>query len=114
MRAQQLAESETAAAMFIFYSIHYPKPGKEALLVESMHRYGEVMGKQPGIIFIAPYPFKNPEKGTLMGVSIWESEGAFQAALPALQAARKDAPSNDWELKPTEVYLLHSASQGAG
>lgn len=95
--------------MFIFYSIHYPTPGNEMRLAESMHNYGELMSKQPGIVFVAPYPFKDPEKGTLMGISIWESEEAFQAALPALQEARKNAPSHNWESKPPEVYLLHSA-----
>ncbi len=95
--------------MFIFYSIHYPKPDKEALLVESMHNFGVLMERQPGIIFVAPYPFKDPDKGTVMGISIWESEEAFQAALPTLQNARKNAPSHDWESKPPDVHMLHSA-----
>lgn len=62
----------------------------------------------PGNIFQAPYPFKDTGKGTLMGISIWESEAAFQAALPALQKARQDSPSHDLEVKPPEVYLLNS------
>lgn len=95
--------------MFIFYSIHFPHPEKEELLVQSMHEFGELMKKQPGIIFQAPYPFKDPEKGTLMGVAIWESEEAFQAALPVLQNARQNNPSHDWEMRPPEVHLLHSA-----
>ena len=94
--------------MFIFYSIHYPNPGDELRLAESMHQYGELMSRQPGNMFVAPYPFKNPEKGTLMGISIWESEEAFEAALPILQEARKAAPSHNWESKPPAVYLLHS------
>lgn len=100
---------EETTAMFIFYSIHFPDPEKEELLVQSMHEFGELMRKQPGILFQAPYPFKDPEKGTLMGISIWESEEAFQAALPTLQRARQNSPSHAWEVKPPEVYLLHSA-----
>lgn len=95
--------------MFIFYSIHYPHPEKEALLVESMHKYGELMGAQPGNIFVAPYPFKNPENGTVMGVTIWESREAFQAAMAAIADLRGPGPSPDWEIKPTEVYQLQSA-----
>ena|SRR5205809_8103271 len=98
--------------MFIFYSIHYPRPEKEALLVESMHQFGELMKGQPGIVFVAPYPFKDPERGTVMGVSIWESEEAFQAALPALQNRPKDPSSGDWESRPPEVHMLHSAASG--
>ncbi len=44
-----------------------------------------------------------------MGVSIWESQEAFQAALPTLQAARQNSPSREWEVKPPEVYMLNSA-----
>jgi hypothetical protein len=97
--------------VFIFYSIHYPKPETEALLVQSMHEYGELMLQQPGILFQAPYPFKDPEKGTLMGVSIWESQAAFNAALPTLQSARQNRPSTDWEIKPPDVYMLNAANE---
>ncbi len=37
-----------------------------------------------------------------MGVSIWESQEAFQAA-------RQNSPSREWEVKPPEVYMLNSA-----
>ncbi len=73
-----------------------------------MHQFGEVMEKQPGFIFVAPYPFKDPEKGTLMGISIWESQEAFQAAVPLLQNVRKAGSSHEWETKPPEVYMLNS------
>jgi hypothetical protein len=95
--------------MFIFYSIHFPHPETEELLVQSMHQFGELMRKQPGNIFQAPYPFKDPEKGTLMGISVWESEEAFQSVLPTLQSARQNSSSRDWEIKPPEVYMLNSA-----
>jgi hypothetical protein len=94
--------------MFIFYSIHYPQPEKEERLVQSMHEFGELMKKQPGNLFQAPYPFKDPEKGTLMGISIWESREAFQVALPTLQSARQNSPSREWEIKPPEVSMLDS------
>jgi hypothetical protein len=94
--------------MFIFYSIHYPHPGQEELLAQSMHDFGDLMKQQPGNVFQAPYPFKDPERGTLMGVSIWESEEAFQAALPILERARQDSPSHEWEISPPEVHLLQS------
>lgn len=95
--------------MLLFYSIHYPRPEKEALLVQSMHKYGELMKKQPGLIFVAPYPFKDTDKGTLTGVSIWESEEAFQVAIPLVRGARKEEPDHDeWEIRPPEVYTLNS------
>ena len=96
-------------AVFIFYSVHYPHPDKEDLLIESMHNYGELMRTQPGLLFVAPYPFKNPENGTVMGVTIWESQEAFQAAMEAIAGLRGPGPSPDWEIKPTEVYRFNSA-----
>lgn len=44
-----------------------------------------------------------------MGISIWESQEAFRAALPILQSARHDRPSQEREAKPTEVSMLNSA-----
>ena len=44
-----------------------------------------------------------------MGVTIWESQEAFQAAMEAIADLRGPGPSPDWEIKPTEVYRLNSA-----
>ncbi len=95
--------------MFLFYSFHYPYAEKEEAFVQAMRHFDKVMEQQSGIVFVAPYPFKDPEKGALMGISLWESQEAFQAALPALLNARKDDPSHGWEAKPPEVYMLNSA-----
>lgn len=90
--------------MFLFYAIHYPHPEKEELLIQRMYEFGELIKKQPGIIFVNT--FRDPEKGTLIALAIWESQEAFQASWPILV---KDAPSEEWEVKPREVHLLHSA-----
>ena len=34
--------------MFVFYSVHYPQPGKEELWVQKMRHFDEVIKKQPG------------------------------------------------------------------
>lgn len=93
--------------MFIFYSLHYPHPEKEEQFAENMRQFDELMKKQPGIVFVSPYPFKDPEKGALVGISIWESQEAFQAAIPALKGP-KDYSFLEWEVKPSELYLLNS------
>lgn len=90
--------------MFLFYAVHYPYPEKEKLLVQSMHKFGELIKKQPGIIFVNT--FRDPENGTLIALAIWESQEAFQTAWPVLV---KDAPSEEWEVKPREIHLLNSA-----
>lgn len=90
--------------MFLFYAVHYPHPEKETLLVQAMHEFGALIKKQPGLILVDT--FKDSERGTLVAIAIWESEDAFQAAWPSLA---KDAPPEEWEIKPREVHMLHSA-----
>jgi hypothetical protein len=94
--------------LFIFYSVHFPVPGDEGALAESMHSFGELMGAQQGCVFVAPYPFHAPEAGTLMGVSVWETEAAFQSASDAMHEARRTSKSRDFELRPAEVHFLNS------
>jgi len=90
--------------MFLFYAVHYPHPEKEALLIQGMHEFGELIKKQPGCICV--HTFRDPENGTLIALAIWESREAFQASWPILV---QDAPSEEWEVKPREVHLLDSA-----
>jgi quinol monooxygenase YgiN len=90
--------------MFLFYAVHYPRPEKEELLIQGMREFGELIKKQPGCIVVDT--FRDPENGTLIAVAIWESRAAFQASWPTLA---KDAPSEEWEVKPREVHLLDSA-----
>lgn len=91
--------------MFLFYSVHYPQPGKEDLWVQKMRQFDELMKKQPGIMFVSDI-FKDPEKGTLTGYTFWESQEVFQASWPALV---KEAPSGEGEVRPPDVYMLNSA-----
>ena len=93
--------------MFIFYSVHYPQPDKEELFAENMRQFDELMKQQIGIVFVSPYPFKDPERGALVGISIWESQEAFQAAIPNLKET-KDYSFLEWEAKTSELYLLNS------
>ena len=92
--------------MFLFYSIHYPQPDKEEVVVQNMRQFDDIIKRQPGIIFVSDI-FNDPEKGTLMGFTIWESQEVFQASWPVLV---KEVPSNEWEVKSPEVYMLNSVS----
>ena len=91
--------------MFLFYAVHYPQPEKEELLIQSMQQFGELIKKQPGIIFVNPSPFRDPENGTLIALAIWESQEAFQASWPSLV---RDAPSEEWEVKSREVHMFNT------
>ena len=85
-------------------SIHFPKPEKEKLLIESMHRFGKAMEGKKGLIMA--HTTKDEDKKRLIGLAIWDSKENWLAARPAMIEAVKDDPFDDWELRPPEVYHL--------
>jgi len=85
-------------------SIHYPKPGKESLLIESMHRFGKSMEGQKGLIMA--HTTKDEDTNRLIGLAIWDSKKNWSAARPAMIDAVKDDPFEDWELRPPDVFHL--------
>ncbi|NVM16645.1 MAG: hypothetical protein HWN80_02945 [Candidatus Lokiarchaeota archaeon] len=85
-------------------SIHFPKPEKEALLIESMHRFGKAMKGKKGLIMA--HTAKDEDKNRLIGLAIWDSKENWLAARPTMIEAVKSDPFEEWELKPPEVYHL--------
>jgi len=90
--------------MFVHIAIHRPRPETEALVIDSMHRFGAAMQSQPG--FIQTHTLKDPRNGDLVGLAMWETKEAWLTARPAMQEAVKDDPFEDWEDTPPEVYQL--------
>ncbi|MFX0043565.1 MAG: hypothetical protein ACFE8L_11700 [Candidatus Hodarchaeota archaeon] len=86
-------------------SIHFPKEGKEKYLIESMHRFGNVMKGKKGLIMA--YTTKDEDTNRLIGLAIWESKDDWLAARPAMVEAVKDDPFEEWELKEPEVFHLN-------
>jgi heme-degrading monooxygenase HmoA len=91
--------------MIAHISIHYPKPGAEAALIDSMHRYGLAIKDAPGLINV--YTLRDDAKGLLMGLALWESEEARQASIHLARAAVANDPFDDWEAEPVQGFLLH-------
>lgn len=85
-------------------SIHFPKQGKESLLIESMHRFGKAMEEKKGLIMA--HTTRDEDTNRLIGLAIWESKNDWLAARPAMIEAVKDDPFEEWEEKPPEVYHL--------
>jgi len=90
--------------LYIHVSIHYPKPGKENLLIESMHKFGKSMEGHKGLI--AVHTIKDEGTNRFIGLVVWESKENWLTARPAMIDAVKDDPFEDWELKPPEVNHL--------
>jgi hypothetical protein len=87
----------------LLYGVHYPHPEKEGILINAMHTFGELVKKESGVIFVDT--FKNPKDGTIISLAIWDSKQAFQASWSKLV---QKAPSQEWELKPREAFIMES------
>ena len=88
--------------MFLLYGVHYPRKNEDRL-IGAMHRFGELVKKQSGVVFVDT--FRNVKEGTIISLAIWESQQAFQASWPELV---KSAPSQEWEVKPREALMMES------
>ncbi len=64
--------------MFVAIGIHRPYPEKEALLIDSMRRFGEVMKKQKGLRQV--HQLRDERSGALVGLAIWDSKEDWEAA----------------------------------
>ena len=58
--------------MMLYYSVHYPKSEKEALLIDAMRQVGKVIQDLPGCLF--DNAFQDASLGTIMAITIWESQ----------------------------------------
>ena len=92
--------------VLLYYSVHYPKPEKEAALIDGMSRVGKVLKSLPGCLF--DNAFQDTNLGTIMALTIWESQEAFQAARPAMIEALRTIPLDEWEARPREFHMLNS------
>ncbi len=91
--------------MFVSIGIHAkPKPGKEKLLIDSMHRFGAAMKTQRGLQ--RAHALHDSESGALIGLAIWDSKKDWENARPVMLEAIKDDPFEEWEDEPPEVYSL--------
>jgi hypothetical protein len=90
--------------MFVHVAIHRPKPGKEKLLIASMHRFGNAVLRETGLQQV--HTLMDQKSGALVGLSIWDSKENWEAARPKMQTAVKDDPFGEWEDNPPEILYL--------
>ena len=90
--------------MFVHMSLHYPLPGKENFIIQSMHRFAAAMAGRPGLL--KTHVLRDANTGKLVGMSFWDSKEQWQSARPALAEVVKDDPFHEWEDVPPKVYHL--------
>ena len=80
-------------------SVHSPKPEHREAVLDSMQRYSRVARAQPGLNWTGVV---EDGSGRLVGIALWDSEGAAAAARPALMAAVGDDPFAIWDERPID------------
>jgi heme-degrading monooxygenase HmoA len=92
--------------MIYSISIHRPHPEHERALIDSMHRYGNAARTQPGLLEVHTLRARDPETPVLVGLAVWESLEAKDAARNALSRAVEGDAFDEWETQPIQSFLL--------
>ena len=88
--------------MFVAVGFHRPLPGNENLVIDSMHRFGKAMIGKPG--FRQAFVLQNKDRGELLGLAIWDSLEAMQAARPDMERAIAEDDFDSWETESPRAY----------
>jgi heme-degrading monooxygenase HmoA len=90
--------------MFVNLSIHYPKPEFEQDLIDSMHRFGAAAAGAPGLLHAMTT--KDETTGRLVGLMVWTSREAWEAAIERSRAAVAGDDFDLWEEGRPEGFRL--------
>ncbi len=88
--------------MFVNMAIHRPRGGKEDALLASMRVFGEVQARQRGLVLV--HAFRDDLTGAIIGLSLWDSREAFQAARSDLARALEGVDFDDLLEAPVETF----------
>jgi len=90
--------------MFQAIAIHHARPEHVDDFIAFMRRVREAVGDPPGLIQFDGY--RDAHGGsTLAGISVWESEEAFRAALPLITSLGPER-SPEWSERPDDVLTM--------
>ena len=90
--------------MFIHLAVHTPAPGHAADLLASMQRVDQTAQGAPGLIQIGAW--RDERSGRLIGLALWESAEAFEAAHERIFAVVAGDPFDQWCERPPDVFYL--------
>ncbi|ADB49972.1 antibiotic biosynthesis monooxygenase family protein [Conexibacter woesei] len=88
--------------MFVAVAIHYPTSEHVEDFAAYMRRVRTAVGAPPGLIRFDSW--RDPGGGRLFGLSVWESQAAFEAALPLIGSLR-DEHRPEWDARPDDILL---------
>lgn len=90
--------------MFVHLAVHYPKPEYADDLLASMQRVDKAAEGAPGLIQMGAW--RDERSGRLVGLAIWESQDAFQAAAERIFQVVADDPFDLWFERQPDIFHL--------
>ena len=90
--------------MFAHIAFHRPRPEYREAVRESMRRVDAAAQGAPGLVFIRDWSEVDGDR--LVGLALWESREAFEAAAPGIFAAIADDPFDVWEDERAQNLFL--------
>ena len=87
---------------FVFMVFHWPEPDHREALARSMAEMRDGLLGMPGCVDVAP-PLVAEDGECLVGISTWDAEDAFRAAI-TLRAADEVV---EGETRPRQRFILH-------
>ena len=100
MRSARL--SKRGVRVFVNIAVHRVREGTEELMLDSMHRFGAAAREAEGLQRV--HTLKDERTGALIGLAIWDSREAYEAAGPALMRAVEGDDLEAWHPEPWTSY----------
>jgi heme-degrading monooxygenase HmoA len=92
--------------VYVSMSIMTPSEGYEQEAIGSMKRFGDAARQQPGLTFVST--LKDEASGNLVGIAVWESEEAAQAASATIRAVVANDDLGTWFSEMQNFRLLEA------
>jgi quinol monooxygenase YgiN len=92
--------------MFQAIAIHHARPEHVADFLAFMNRVRAAVGEPPGLIEFTTW--RDTRSSDLIGLSRWESEADFRAALPLIMSLGPER-RDEWSERPDDLLLLEEA-----
>lgn len=93
--------------MFVHLAVHYPKPEHAENLLASMKRLDEAALGAPGLVQMSAW--RDAKSDRLIGLAIWESREAWEAAAPRIFQTVANDPLGEWWTQPPDSFHLSPA-----
>jgi quinol monooxygenase YgiN len=90
LRTAEPIGSDGETSMFVVMAFVEPRPEKEKEMADQMRSFRNMLQSQPGLV--KTFVFAEQGGQTLVGVSMWTNEDAYQRAMAAMLAPSPSTP----------------------